>query len=77
MATISRPTRALWVDNCPIGHVASKNTTDMPDDFMTYPDFFYMTLLDDTATEYNTPSENNPMKMYITTDIKTSQGGQH
>jgi hypothetical protein len=71
MASITNPNKKYLIDNCPVVTINS-SSSDHPEEFDEYPNLFAIELFNDTATAAEAESENNPVPMYHTGNIKNN-----
>lgn len=70
MAKLLTPTKEYNIDNCPCLHVADSSLEEHPEGFDDYPQFFVYEVFDQTRTEAECPSDNNPLLINHTGNIK-------
>ena len=70
MAKILTPTKEYYVDNCPVLHMNEEVEGDHPLGFDEYPQFFLYEVDDGTRLDVEVPSNNNPVSINLTGNIK-------
>ena len=70
MASILKPTKEIFIDNCPVLHVTDNMPTEHPPGFDEYPNFFCIEVFENTRVDVEVPSDNNPLGIKLTGNIK-------
>lgn len=70
MANLLKPAKEYHIDNCPILEVDSRDSGEHHEDFNLYPQYFLYETFEDTRIDVECPSDNNPVPINITENIK-------
>ena len=70
MANLLEPAKSYYIDNCPVLHVTKDMETEHPEGFGDHPDMFAIEVMDGKYVNVDVPSNNNPVNIYHTGEIK-------
>ena len=70
MAQLLEPAKYIYVDNNPCLSVTKDMETEHPEGFDDHPDMFVYELMEETLMNVDVPSNNNPINIYHTGEIK-------
>ena len=70
MATMLNPSKEYYVDNCRCLHMNVEVEGDHPSGFEDFPQFFLYEVDDDTRLDVEVPSNNNPVSINLTGNIR-------
>lgn len=70
MATLLTPSKSLFIDDCQCLHMNNNINGDHPSGFDDHPDKFVIEVFDETRIDSEVPSDNNPLLINITGNIR-------